>query len=532
MSEPRRGGHRIARGWLLTSIALTGVLVVGACTSEPTSSGSGSTGGTMPAIGAALPPDAQAIVDSANYAHGQWNWDAVDLASGETLFAQHENELNFLGSTTKLFTVGTYYDEMGPDATLETPVYATGARTGDSLTGDLVLVGSGDFILGGRGVLDGELEYGTVPTDHVYAYAIPDVQLVTADPLAGLDDLAAQVKASGITSVQGDVLVDDTLFEPYQTKEGELTSIMVNDNLLDIVVTPGSAVGDPVSMRTIPQTAYFDVVNQAVTTAEGGDATVTATLDPATNRIVLAGNLPLGSKQGDYAILAPDSAGFARALFIEALRRAGVTVDAPLTETAGTLPPAGSYTEADTVAALTSAPTSVLTKLVTKISHNRGAETLMCLLAVKAGSKDCEDGLVTMISKFAGAGIEPGTVMIYDGEGSDPSSATPAAMLRWLTWVHEQPFAQDFKDGLPDINKDGSVMVKSGLSARPELSSMPAMFVAGGQAGYMTTASGKEAVVAVYALNGVWPTTPEGLKVPGGDLDNLEQVVKAMAKSS
>lgn len=479
-----------------------------------------------------MPADAQAIIDSSHYEHGQWHWNAVELGSGETLFAQDQDELNFLGSTTKLFTVGTYYDEMGADATLETPVYATGNRAGGTLDGDLVLVGAGDFILGGRGVLDGKLEYGTDPTDHVYAYAIPDVQMVEADPLAGLDDLANQVKASGIDSIDGDVLVDDTLWEPYQTKEGELTSIMVNDNLLDIVVTPGAAAGDPVTMRTIPETAYFEVVNQAVTSAEGSDATVTSTLDPATNRIVLSGNLPLGSKQSDYAVLAPDSAGFARALFIEALRRAGVTVDAPLNEAAGTLPDGGSYDQADKVASLTSPPASVLTTLVTKISHNRGAESLMCLLAVKAGSKDCEDGVTTMISKFEGAGIEPGSVMLYDGEGSDPSSATPAAMLKWLTWIHEQPFAQDFKDGLPDINKDGSIMVKSGLSARPEVGPQPAMFVAAAQAGYMTTASGKEVVVALFALNGVWPTVAEGLAVPGGDLSNTEEVLRSMQRNS
>ena len=154
------------------------------------------------------------------------------------------------------------------------------------------------------------------------------------------------------------------------------------------------------------------------------------------------------------------------------------------------------------------------------------------LLAVKAGSTECEDGILTIASKFEGAGIEPGTVMIYDGEGADPSSATPAAMLKWLTWVHEQPFAQDFKDGLPDINKDGSIMVKSGLSARPEIGPMPAMFVAGAQAGYMKTASGKEAVVAVFALNGVWPTVAEGLVVPGGDLSNTEEVLRSMQRSS
>jgi D-alanyl-D-alanine carboxypeptidase/D-alanyl-D-alanine-endopeptidase (penicillin-binding protein 4) len=475
----------------------------------------------------ALPSEAQAIIDSPTYAHGSWSWNAVELDTGKTLYASNENKLNFLGSTTKLFTVGTYYEEFGADSTLETPVYAVGARSGGLLTGDLVLVGSGDFILGGRGVLDGELQY-TEP-DHVYAYAVPTVKPVAADPLAGLDRLANEVKAAGITSINGDVLVNDKLWNPYTTKEGVVTSIMVNDNLLDILINPGAKAGDPVRMDTRPKTQFFTVDNQATTSAANGESTLAATLG-ADNRVVITGQLPLGAPQQDLAQFAPDPAAYARALFIEALRRAGVTANAPLQAATRTLPPDSTLTAANKVASLTSPPTSVLTKLVTKISDNRGAETLLCLIAKKAGSRDCESGgMPVVISKFAKANIEPGTVSIYDGEGSDPASATPAAMTRWLTYMHSQPFAALFKDGLPDIDHNGKIMAKSGLSARPENGPMPAMFVAAGQAGYMTTASGKDAVVAVYALNGTYPTVMEGLEE---DLPDTEKVLNQMQRSS
>jgi len=53
--------------------------------------------------------------------------------------------------------------------------------------------------------------------------------------------------------------VNDKLRNPFETKEGVLTSIMVNDNRLDMLVNPGAKAGDPVTMRTIPPTAYFDV---------------------------------------------------------------------------------------------------------------------------------------------------------------------------------------------------------------------------------------------------------------------------------
>jgi D-alanyl-D-alanine carboxypeptidase/D-alanyl-D-alanine-endopeptidase (penicillin-binding protein 4) len=134
-----------------------------------------------------------------------------------------------------------------------------------------------------------------------------------------------------------------------------------------------------------------------------------------------------------------------------------------------------------------------------------------------------------VISIFAKANIEPGTVNIYDGEGSDPASGTPAALTQWLTYIHGQPFGALFKAGLPDIDHDGKIMVKSGLSARPENGPMPAMFVAAGQAGHLSTASGRDTVVAIYAINATYPSVREGLDK---DLPNTEKVLKGIQRAS
>jgi D-alanyl-D-alanine carboxypeptidase/D-alanyl-D-alanine-endopeptidase (penicillin-binding protein 4) len=502
---PRRPVVR--RALLATSaVAVTG-LVLAACSAAPDAPG-----------GRALPSGARDIVASAPYAHGAWNYDVVDLERGRTLYAQNEDEMQFLGSTTKLFTVGSYYDTVGADATLETPVYTSGAN--------LVLVGSGDFILGSRGVLDGQLQF-TEP-DHVYAYASPLVKPVAANPLAGLDRLAAQVKQSGITSVSGDVLVDDRLFQPYETKEGILTSVMVNDNLMDVLVNPGATAGAPVTVGTIPTTGYFTVVNHATTSAAGGASSLTATLS-ADRTVTITGQLPLGSPQQDLAQFAPSPAGYARALFIEALRRAGVSVTADLNTATGTLPARGSYPAASKVASLTSPPAHVLTTLVTKISHNRGAETLMCLLALRAGSTQCEDGLSTILGTIVKAGLDPTAVAIYDGEGSDPASATSAAMVQWLTWLRSRPFGAQLRQGLPDVSHDGTILAKSGLSARPEIGPQPALFVAAGQAGYITTKKGKDVAVALYALNARYPSVADGLTK---DLPATEQVMREIQQAN
>jgi len=492
---------------------------LGACTSDDSSSSTTAT----TAVGA-LPPAAQAIIDSPPWQFGQWNYQAVDLDSGEAVYSANADTIGLMASNTKNFTVGAFFDTYGTQATLETPVHAVGSRDAGSLQGDLVIVGAGDFILGSRGVLAGDLQWNS--PDHVYYYASPTATPVAADPLAGLNALAAQVAAAGITSVNGDVLVDNRLWDPFETKEGVVTPLTVNDNLLDIALKPGAAAGQRAALKTVPTTAFFEVVNEVTTIAAGGEADVTTTVD-ATNRVVVRGELPADADTYNTGVFAPDPSAYARALFIEALGRAGVTVAASISATTGTLPAEGTYTAPTKVAALTSPPSDVLAKVVQKVSHNRGAETLLCLMAVKAGSKDCKDGVPTIISIVGKSGADQRAVFVYDGEGTDPSSTTPAAMVSFLTWADKQPWAKAYRDAMPDLKNDATVQVKGGTSAQGPNPPMSALFPVNAESGYLTTASGKRLAVSFLATNGSWPTLPEGLAGGGPAVQDVLKQIQA-----
>ena len=81
---------------------------------------------------------------------------------------------------------------------------------------------------------------------------------VGGDPLQVLRSLARQVAAAGVKRVAGRVLVDATLF-PEGTKEGGsgvvISPIAVNDNVIDVVVTPGTEPGKPASLQVVPPTS-------------------------------------------------------------------------------------------------------------------------------------------------------------------------------------------------------------------------------------------------------------------------------------
>jgi D-alanyl-D-alanine carboxypeptidase/D-alanyl-D-alanine-endopeptidase (penicillin-binding protein 4) len=60
------------------------------------------------------------------------------------------------------------------------------------------------------------------------------------DPLYALDQLAEQVKASGVERVSGEVVIDARLFESYRVPNQNLliTPMMLNENQIDVTLLP------------------------------------------------------------------------------------------------------------------------------------------------------------------------------------------------------------------------------------------------------------------------------------------------------
>ncbi|MBX7433749.1 D-alanyl-D-alanine carboxypeptidase/D-alanyl-D-alanine-endopeptidase [Mycobacterium sp. Y57] len=533
------------RGWWL-GLTLATVLVAGACSSD----GGAGSDGTGPATSGAgntdLPDEAAGLMAAEKYRSSRWSLIVEAADGGDPVYALDSGKIGTMGSNAKLYTVGTWLDVFGPDHTIETPVYGLGSVSGGRLDGDLVLRAMGDLVMGSRQAGSGKLAYSVPPQGD--ANGIPGAKPAPGDPLAGLNDLAEQVAASGVTEVGGDVLIDDRLFQQWETPRPlEISPIVVNDNLLAMVTTPGSA-GEPGTVETVPETAAFTIVNDTETVAAGEDTTLSFApeLDAQgnpTNVIAVNGTIATDAEPVLNVYEVPDPATYARTLFIEALERAGVTVstDPLAVNDASTLPGAESYAAGNApLGTIESPPISEIATLVWKISHNYGADLAVCLLAVNEGSTDCDDGFGPVRERIGDLGIDQSDVWILDGSGSSVASTTPDAMATWLRWLHSRQWSDRLPEMLPILGTDGSlslsetdspakgrVQAKTGTWAARDPGTGDLLMLDQSLAGFMQGGDGTVYVFALYRHN----TSFESLSDILGSLDNVAAVAAALQQS-
>jgi D-alanyl-D-alanine carboxypeptidase/D-alanyl-D-alanine-endopeptidase (penicillin-binding protein 4) len=428
-------------------------------------------GGDLGQAQSELGPKVAKIMGSSFYRYGEWGYLEVDPSDGHTVRSLGPKDRLYIpGSSTKLFSVSATLDDLGFDHHFKTPVYAQGKVKNGKLGGNLVLVASGDLTMGGRTAPDGTVSYTHI--DHTYADSVPGATLTPENPLAGLDDIARQVRKSGIKRVDGDVVIDDRLFNlaPKGPSLDALSfnapnldpwprPITINDNLIDVKVKPGKVGEKPKVVLWRPKVAPYHLEMRAKTVKAGKPTTLS--VSPQTDGpVVVSGTIAADAGKQLRVAAVDDPSAFARTALIEALGRAGVSVGASPTgkNPSSKLPKKGSYSSKDEVAAYVSPPYSQYAKLILKVSHNYGANLDLCLMAVKAGSKNCDDAFPVMQKFFEKAGVEVDQVALADGRGGNPTDRfTPKAATELLRYWLKQPQAKAFREMLPVMGVDGSL---------------------------------------------------------------------------
>ncbi|WP_168216280.1 D-alanyl-D-alanine carboxypeptidase/D-alanyl-D-alanine endopeptidase [Halorussus halobius] len=335
---------------------------------------------------------------------------------GEVVASHDADRALAPASNTKLLTVALALDVLGPDYRFETRVEGHGSARDGRLDGDLVVVGTGQ----------------------------PDL---------GYDDLEklARNVAEEVEVVRGDLQLDGSRFGDQQLGPGwtwgdqryyygaRSTALALDGNLLTVEVTCDES-GD-FEVGVAPDTGVVAVESDI----DVGEDDLRIYAAPETGVIRVEGSLPAGTDRTERAPVAEPERHFGEA-FREALAEAGVDVAGEVRVGRG-LEGTPEFS-----ARVESEPLSHLAREMTVHSDNFVAEQLARTVA--AERSDDRTGTWELWSDLATDFLEErGAVAcrIRDGSGlSRYNLVTARALVNLLEWAREQPWADAFRNSLPE----------------------------------------------------------------------------------
>ena len=405
-------------------------------------------GATERVAGTALERRIDAILARPALVGTEWGIEARDAASGQVLYQRAADRPFIPASNLKLLVSTTAAHHLDPGYRFRTTLYATGPVRDGVLEGDLVLYGRGDPLISGR-------------FDRPMAWV--------------WDALADSLAARGIRRVSGGIVADDSYFEaqhvhpdwdPYDLRwwyAAPVGALGFNDNSIEFRIAPG-AVGGPARVSWLPQSAYVEVENDAVTVARGRPSTVELERVAGTRRIRVYGQIPAGAGADVEFFAVGSGAEFAGTTFREALERKGIEIGRPgvrVVADSAQSPARGATVLAEHL----SDPLPRVIGPILLNSQNWFAETLSKTVGREVrGEGSWAAGLAVerdFLTRVVG--IAPGDFTVTDASGlSANNRVTPRALVRLLAYVRRTPRMAIVRDALPVSGREGSLKARFG----------------------------------------------------------------------
>ncbi len=439
------------------------------------------------------------------FAAATWGVKVVSLNSGKTIFAENAGKLFSPASNCKLYTMALALDQLGGDYRIKTSLYAATKPDGRGvLKGDLILYGRGDPTINAR--LNG------------------------GDIFSALEPLVTALTNAGVRRITGDLVGDETFFRgpPYGAGwawddlnyyyGAEISALTINDNTLQLSVTPGSTIGAPGRLALAPGTSYVGLSNRTQTVAVGGKRDLNFHRPLGQNIIYVTGQMPLGDTNYTDTVTMANPAGLFVTFFKEALARHGVKVDGKTRTVNRFNPPVKPLDVSRMVelGSVNSLPMRDLVREVQKASQNLYTDLVLAHIGARAAATEApgtsEDAGIRELEKFlTKAGVPATEVFFEEGAGlSRNNLATPNATSALLQFMSRQAEADAYLNALPIAGVDGSLRerMKDPPAAGNVRAKGGTLRWANSLSGHVTTAAGERLIFCVM-LNRYAAPDPE-----------------------
>lgn len=376
---------------------------------------------------------------------------------GRLLYGHNADKLFIPASNTKLVVSAVAAALLPADWTIRTSLYGTGPVKDGVLEGNLVLYGRGDPTMGRR----------------CYATDTTRSGVCDRDPFVRLRELAAGLKAAGVTIVRGDLIGDGSWFDPETIHSdwvsydlnwwyaAPVTGLGFNDNSVDISWKPGASVGAPAILTMDPNLGDVTLENRTRTVAAGGSNSIGDRMYrvPGTLNLWAEGEVAADYRGSLESFAMPDPNIFAARALRQALGEAGIAV---LGTTRSTTDSTAYFTarQGTALAETTSRPLADWIFPILNTSQNWYAEMLLKQLGRQVNNDGSWSGGLTVERRFLRDSVRADTTQfaISDGSGLSASNlVSPLAFSQLLSYMRKHPRYAAFGAGLPQSGQAGSL---------------------------------------------------------------------------
>jgi len=425
------------------------------------------------------------------FARAMWGVVVQSLDNGEVIYRRNAERLAMPASNMKLVTSSAALVQLGADFRYRTVVAARGTRRGDTLAGDLVVVGRGD------------------PTFSQHLTGGTDV-------LASLRPWADSLLARGIRAVTGRVAGDGSWFTDSPLGQGwawdnlgdsyaaPVGALQFNEGFAVLEVTPGEAAGAPAGVALLPSEAPLRIFGSVTTAPPDSNVnSVDFSRAPFTDSVTVSGRLSAGRQPARLEVAVPDPVRYFEAALTQVLREAGIAVLGQAVPTVPAPSAQAAAPAADTLFVWQSPPLREILPPLLKPSQNQIAETLLRTLGGQTRNvASVDSGRAAVQETLRGFGIADDAYVIADGSGlSRYGYVAPETLARILLGMARRSDFDLFYQALPIAGVDGTIAgrLRGTAAANNVHAKTGSIANVRSLSGYVTTADGERLVFVMIA---------------------------------